>query len=327
MSEVKNDRNMVRKLWTMLKSLPTIFGIEILDRRAEVQSVDLALPSGHIFTNPSLASQPDGTILIAIREVTYRVDARGRYVKLVDPPQSFTWMGKLNAEMLTVSALQRLSQDAPPEWVLEDCRLVQSGDLTKGVWALRDYTTGRYEIEIAVGDIADGRIQEIIKIPSPRGSALEKNWMPFLDEGVINFIYRADTAERYRIEGQDLLAVGRPHDVWESLRGHSGSSQLLRWRKGWLGVTHAHTVLSLPFKLAAWRFYRHHFVYYSDDFKSVSASKPFNFSGRGIEFCAGIVSHNGDIIVAYGSADSSARIARLNESLVAELLHLSDYEN
>jgi hypothetical protein len=304
----------------MVRSLPDILRTSLLIRSSGVKVTQIHPPNGELFTNPTLTALDDGSLAIAVREVSYFVDRRGRYVKLVDPPTSRTWLGSFDAVSLRSSGLEPLAEQTPDSWVLEDPRLFETPAGLGGLWAVRDYTTGRYEVKMAVGEITDSRIKNVRIIESPHQANLEKNWMPFIDGGELNFIYRADSAERYTFRNDLLHFHSAREDRWDELRGQSGSSQLIPWKSGWLCVTHAHTVLSLPFRIAAWRFYRHYFVYFSPDFSTVTVSNPFNFLRRGIEFCSGLAVTPEGIFIGFGARDRTAHVACVDETLVERAL-------
>lgn len=320
MNLVERNATQWRKLVAMVRSLPVVFGTSKLANARGVLVSELPAPGGEWLTNTTVTALPDGKLAVAVRQVSYFVDHRGRYINTTETPECYTWIGELDPVSLDVRGLMRMEQQTPTDLVMEDPRLLLTAQGLRGAWAVRDYRTGRYEIQMAVADVSEGRIENVRLIDSPHGSSLEKNWMPYFDSGAIHFLYRADRAERYRYNEGDILLVGRRPKPWESLKGHSGSSQLVRWREGWICVTHAHTVLSLPFRLAAWRFYRHHIVYFSEDFSSVTVSKPFNFLRRGIEFCAGLAEVNGHLYLGFGVRDRRAYIARLDPTAVDRIM-------
>jgi hypothetical protein len=305
----------------MLRSVPLILGPSLLRKRPGVNIAEVSAPIGAVFTNPSITVVGE-RLVVAVRSVSYHIDRRGRYVKWTPVPTSGTWVGELDPGSLDMRGLRELVEEKTNgSLVLEDARLVALHGEVGALWAGRDYTTGRYRVDMHVGRIVNGQVTDLRALPSPNGAPVEKNWMPFVDGEELFFLYSPASLERYRLTGNGLagLSAITEHNAAD-LVGHSGSSQLVPWREGWLGVTHTHSILALPMKLATWRFYRHHLVYFSRDFTSHRVSPAFNFLRRGIEFCAGLAVTDDRVYLSFGSRDSRAFIAALPPGLVDDLI-------
>lgn len=305
-------RNQVAKARRILRQIPSILSTKSLSRMHGVTLRKIDLPQKGIFTNPSLVWD-QGKITVSVREVSYTIDWRGRYLNGTPTPWSTTWLGTLQAESLQVEGLRPIAEQKDNDsLVLEDPRLFVEGGQLRAVWATRDYTAPEYKVEIAVSSIDGDSISDVTVIPSPYGRALEKNWMPYLEGESLGFLYWPESLERYSYEGGKLRLTGAAVHGVKELHGHSGSSQLVRWRDGWLCVTHKYSLIPIPFKLAAWRFYRHQFVYFSADFGELTVSKSFHFLSRGIEFCSGLALDEGRVLVGFGYRDSAAYVGAID---------------
>jgi hypothetical protein len=309
------------KIVKMANALPVIIGSSRLRRFRGVNISTISPPEGRTWTNPTIVRH-ENRFVVGVREVSYRVDWRGRYTSWTTPPESRTWFGPLSADATEVHLETRLSEHKSRDsLVLEDPRFVSWRGEIIGVWAARDYSTGRYVVEMMTGHVSNGVVSEISAIASPHGAPVEKNWMPYVENGDICFLYRADRLERYRLSDEGRLElIGRSAEPVDGLEGQSGSSQIVPFGQGWIGVTHAHSIIALPFKLATWRFYRHHFIEFAQDFSAYRLSSPFNFIGAGIEFCSGLALNGSSLLVGFGSKDSSAHVAKIPLQVLQSLM-------
>ena len=149
----------------------------------------------------------------------------------------------------------------------------------------------------------------------------EKNWMPIQYDyhgskagDAISFMYRP--GHRVNEHGQDLGEIRVPHLRSDSF---SGSSQLIQFQDGWLGIVHeAHVYLDRPHK----RYYSHRFVWYDELFRLGRVSQPFFFKDKVIEFVAGLTKHpeTEDLIISFGFRDCEAWLARVSAAEVWEFV-------
>ena len=144
---------------------------------------------------------------------------------------------------------------------------------------------------------ANFRLQEASPMPSPAGAEREKNWMPFPKRNELYLVYRPDplTILSLDLERKQMLPVlggGAPSE-W------SGSSQIVSYGSGsYLGVIHRRFVLHGE------AIYEHAFIRIAEDF-SAEISQPFHFLTFGIEFCAGLVARENEILISFGSHNDS----------------------
>lgn len=305
----------------ILLSLPAVIRTRPLSRLKGVRVVRTPAPAGGRFTNPSLAWF-EGELLISLRQVSYFIDGRGRYVNESVLPESSTWISAISADTLAVTRpFERLIEEkAHKGLVLEDPRLVVVGDRLMALMASRDYSTPEYRVQMVVARVSGSSLRVESIIESPTGRALEKNWMPYVRDGHLEFVYWLESMQRYRYVDGSARSLGSALKPASHLAGLSGSSQFVRWKGGWLGVAHSHTVIPLPGKWAAWRFYRHQFVYFSENFDAYQTSRSFHFLSRGIEFCSGAAVGDGAIFLGFGTHDAKAYVARVEDALIERLL-------
>ena len=278
--------------------------------------------------NPSVCLHR-GELKALVRTVNYRMDEDGRYlIRATDgtanasnPINTRNWLVPLDRDLHAITQIELVPREPiaceyPLVVGLEDPRIF-------------DFDNNLYISATVRQRSADGLAEQTLaRIGGPAGSAsslggyaqlglddirpmlrsprlYEKNWMPIVGGDAIRFMYRPGHVVDQA--GQDLGEASPPKLRTDSF---SGSSQLIPYRSGWLGIIHeAHVYTDRPWK----RYYSHRFTYYDDRFSLRRVSRPFFFKDKVIEFVAGIARHpdNGDFVISFGFKDCEAWVARV----------------
>jgi tetratricopeptide (TPR) repeat protein len=285
-----------------------------------------------IAMNPSICVHR-GELKALVRTVNYRMDDEGRYIiRATDgtannsnPINTRNWLVPLDRDLHAITQIEIVPREpvecAYPLVVgFEDPRIFDhDNNLYISATVRQRCVDGLAEQTLArIGGPAGGTgdlggyaklglddIKPMLRTPR----LYEKNWMP-IEGSSIRFMYRpghvVDSA------GQDLLNHGPTTLRSDSF---SGSSQLIPFHDGWLGIIHeAHVYLDRPWK----RYYSHRFVWYGEDFKLGKVSQPFFFKDKVIEFVAGLcrVPETDDLVISFGFRDCEAWLARVNANEV-----------
>ncbi|MFL9965842.1 hypothetical protein PQR02_33460, partial [Paraburkholderia sediminicola] len=163
---------------------------------------------------------------------------------------------------------------------------------------------------MALLKISGNRIAESYLLESPLGASREKNWMPFVSDGKLHAIHTMNPLTIVEInEHGATVSLRKTLKVPKDLLG---SSQLVRWKDGWLCVVHERS-------RGKKRLYKHRFVYFDPGWEAM-LSEPFYWKEYGVEFCCGLAVHDGIVAVGFGVNDSEAIIAQFNEIDIDRLL-------
>ena len=179
---------------------------------------------------------------------------------------------------------------------------------------------------------------------SPFKYPREKNWMPWVLEGELFFVYSSAPLEIFKYLGSgQLQRVSHPKPSYAAklLRRFkpksimSGSSQVIPWGEDYLAVIHNREQM-YPLGRFWMKFirrdkdyqvkkvlFRHRIVLFGKDFSIKAVSKPFKFELDGVEFCAGIVERQGILYLSYGLLDREAKILKLDINFLQKKMGLS----
>jgi hypothetical protein len=154
---------------------------------------------------------------------------------------------------------------------------------------------------------------------------VEKNWMPtYAVNKNFDFVYSATSIYK--------SGVGKVHrrDATE-IAGNNirGGSQLWDLGDKYLAIVHQAEVReTLEYSARHFgerrrlvRKYVHQFATYDKTGKLLQLTDTFSFEGANIEFAAGLVISDKDVIVSYGYKDVASYLGRIELSKVLEMLH------
>jgi tetratricopeptide (TPR) repeat protein len=281
-------------------------------------------PPWHAF-NPSLAYAADGaTLLAAIRLADYRVDA-GQYVladgKTVRSRVLLATLDRAGVptrlrEMKTSPATRDVARFESSWHGFEDCRLFVWRGKLHACATVRDRNPEqRAEVVLLTLDPASG----IERVEFMRGYASDrhqKNWLPFVEDDELNFIYATDplTVLRFDERARDvrLLHEASAPRALDHLRGGAAP---IAFDGGWLYAVHEVTAVE-----GRGRCYLHRFVALARDYRIAAVTRPFCLTRRGVEFVSGMVASGDELLLGFGVDDREPWLARLAAEAVRKAL-------
>jgi glycosyltransferase involved in cell wall biosynthesis/predicted GH43/DUF377 family glycosyl hydrolase len=294
--------------------------IQVVAPSAEFAEIRLdVLPAWPAF-NPTIAADGEGFRLI-VRTANYRIE-NGRYIHLTDDPviQTQNYLLKLDQQLEVTDLAPLLERDEGPARCssriqgYEDCRLIQlDGDWLASA-TVRDRNPDE-RCEIALLKLDGSEIDAVTLLGSPTPGRHEKNWMPFLRERTLCFLYSCNPTV--------VLSCDRITGVTEvisQLPGPSGAGWL---RGGSQGVATDDGTLFVVHEVVevdGARSYPHRLVLLDDDGRLAGVSRRFTFLGADIEFCAGLTRRHNDLLFTFGVGDHSARLAIMPTAAALNLL-------
>lgn len=212
---------------------------------------------------------------------------------------------------------------------IEDCRLYEFNGKLHGVYTVAAEVQGTWKCYQAYGEIAyDGnewRIGHIqIKYPGNDFSSLNKNWVPFVENGKTNFIYgiRGDFQVVLELDSDRISRTyNSPAPKWE--HGEIRGGVILP--RGDTLLRFFHSRKEYPDKSFSY-FIGVSIMEGKSPFKTLNICKapilsgddefvPFckHFKGR-VVFPLGAIQNGDKILLSYGQNDCQSRISELSES-------------
>lgn len=295
-------------------------------RDAVHHSLRPVLPPTFAPCNPSIVRTDDG-YLVNCRAVSYWIDHNHHY-----------WPTEPDGILRTRNVLVRLDRQlsflgqqevthaiAPLRSVvvqgLEDLRLVTTPDGLAATCTTTEFHPAG-PVRVSLLELADtGHVLRHVPLVGYGEDLVQKNWLPFWAPGPgrLRAVYGYAPFVILEIDpasGQCAPVVTHDHArPFDTFRGSAGPVPLpAEVGGGHLLIVHevaAHRV----------RYYQHRFVRVDDDWHVTEVSAPFIFRQTGIEFaCGACLSHEGDLIVTFGSMDREAWISRVPLDAVIRLL-------
>lgn len=145
----------------------------------------------------------------------------------------------------------------------------------------------------------EGNILDLKAIyTSPTKAKTEKNWMPFVRNEQLSFLY---TPNGQILDWKDPNLEFAKIESDNKLPNWSGSSCVMERKGKYYAVIHKREK----------SFYTHKLVEYDLEGNTVWQSKDFNFEKFGIEFCAGMAFKGDDVALSYGVMDKKAVILKM----------------
>jgi len=278
--------------------------------------------------NPSIAKNPAGEIAMVVRSSNYLLGVIQAYSTLTTGLDitNRVFFAEMNSE-LQVTDMYELEVVGELEFTrgIEDSRLFWRDDswYITSVILEKEHTRfarlGLFKI-----DLEKRQAIFIEKYDSEEfGKKPEKNWGMVANEKVkeFDFIYGPNVVYK---NGKTKKLSGKKYS---KLRGNT---QLIPWEDGYLAVNHYMRMqtnkkmyfnpVTFESQWMDFRHYYHLFVKYDKEGRIVATSDEFVFNVTGIEFAAGIIEHNGKIVVTYGHNDAESWMVTLDVETVRDML-------
>lgn len=271
--------------------------------------------------NPSIALH-EGKLKISIRACNFNVQRhgkwsfRGNFYSLTD-----VLLGDLDPETLQVSNLQKLelSKDSPKTILtagLEDVRLFSRKDGLHAVGFESDRITRSLHnasAKMAEYVIKGNELKYIRTLDKPVADIVEKNWSPTdTPSKLFDFTYSDTQVWKEGIVRGEL-----------SKTNIHGGTQLLKQKDGYLSLVHEKAMdrtLKRPGVYDKYK-YIHYLAKHDNNGIITQKSKGFTFgTHENIEFAAGMVEHEGDLIITAGVRDCKYLICRISKNKLLNLI-------
>lgn len=288
-------------------------------RRGGIRRTVVELPGVPHTCNPSLLRTADGWASV-VRSVSYRLNRRGHmpHRMMAAGWRSENWYVRLDDSFAVVHAARladeaiRLDHSELSDG-LEDARhFVWRGDefvLVAGHRRVRDASVNT----MALVRLENAQPESCLLLPSPFGSAREKNWMPLVRDGRLFLAYRFSPLTIFELQSGRLEQAGRG-SADARAEGWSGSSPFVRYGQEYLCVLHRR------FECGANIVILHRLATLNADFEIGRIGKPFRFEHNGVEFCSGLAIHDRRCVFSYGVGDRKAVFLSLPLSDVERLM-------
>lgn len=280
--------------------------------------------------NPSIAKNPAGEIAMVVRASNYLLGPIQKYSTLTTGVDIMNrvWFAEMDDE-LQITEMYELDVVGELSFTrgVEDGRLFwrDGGWYMTGIILEKEHTrfarVGLFRIDLDKRQavfLEKYDSEEFDKKP-------EKNWGMVANEAVkeFDFIYGPDVI--YKNGKTKKLPKAKEYP---KLRGNT---QLIPWEDGYLAVNHymrMQTNKKMYFNpvtfASEWMDFRHYyhvFVKYDKAGRIVAMSDEFVFNVTGVEFAAGIIEHNGKVVVTYGHNDAEGWMVTLDVDTVKAMLH------
>lgn len=333
------------------RELAWLWRAPILVRRFSLKTLTFDFEGSHGLCNPSIVRHGERWI-VAARRPNYSLRKNGSYLVEDDVERLYSETYLIDCdESLRPSMPRRLElgqAHSRREWAtngFEDPRIFSLGASLFGLWSAmclgpQKHAAAAVETNqtrqktpviirpdwsattntMVVAEIRDDVLTEPVLLSSPHARMREKNWMPFVYQGRIHFLYSLFNMEVHLFENGVLRQIHCLDEPVAELADWSGSSQLIPWNAGWICVAHlAGRRLKRSMKRLG-PFYFHRFVLVSQEWQVTALSAPFFIEKRGLEFCAGLAVHGDRVILSYGRDDRFSALVEMTRGQIDELL-------
>ena len=284
----------------------------------KAEKIPFQPPEGYVATNPSVLNY-DGKPLFLVRTVNYTITPEGHYAIRGETgtcaPDNPIHTRNFLVGVPGVLDIYEIA--LPKKWPEPRYKLVRGFEDSRlfvcdaAVWTIstvRELTPEGW-CEQVVTPI-EGETWRVIL---PKERRHEKNWMPWLKDGKLCFVYRLGTL--VDIDGRIVYASKPDFDV----SNISGGSQVVSI--GDVNIALVHEARSIPGRIN--RYYQHRFVTFESNGAVDRISAPFFFHDRQIEFCAGLAYFPGknQLMVSYGVRDCEAWTATIDADEVVRFIY------
>lgn len=281
--------------------------------------------------NPSIRARADGTYDLNLRYANYStVDAknfpyRGRHGTI----QTRNLLCRLRDDYSFVGGCEELV--IPEKYLIrkenhivgvEDLRWIQGSD--KREFFATGRQTSTYDSNQIVYITWDsGEEPRVMPLPAPGGHAqgqCQKNWLPFMHEGTLKFIYHINPFEVWDLSGKNYVSERCSN---ANLDGFRGSAAPVEWKsesnpeEAYLMVIH-----NSHYSDAGRRYY-HRFMTLDKNLKPSRVSLLCRWTDDSIEYVSGLcktVGEKDSYVVVLGTKDSEAYLSEMSREQIEKML-------
>ena len=271
-----------------------------------VININYMLPKDYIGSSASI----NGSV-INLRAVNYSINEKGGYI-IRDPNNHVmtrNFLLPFNGHTVGTEGVELIDHSGCPLYPkdilgMEDIRLFGDHEFFCTYLEVNDSRTpqmcyGRYH--------DDGTVYQITPMQIKQPLDCEKNWLPFLIDNEIHFIYSFHPFKLYRLD-RTTGKITLVKDTILSdhyLSDFRGSAPPIRYRNQWLCTIHQYWHNS-PRK------YFHRFVLLDDQFTTLKYSKIWYFESPNIEYTLSLAHSPEGLLIPYSIRDNSSKIGVLS---------------
>lgn len=284
--------------------------------------------------NPSIRLRSDDTYDLNLRYANYStVDAknfpyRGRHGTIETRNLQcilrgdYTFQEECNELIIPEKYLLRKNNHIVG---VEDCRYVQGTD--GSIFFATGRQTSTYDSnQIVLISFFDRENITVMPLDAPGGHAqgqCQKNWLPFMHEGAVKFVYQINPFEVWDLGGK--LTIRWKSDKI-SLDGFRGSAGPVPWRSEKESSERFLMVIHNSHYSDGGRRYYHRFLTLDYNLKPVRLSLVCRWTDDSIEYVSGLCPKRcGEdaYIVVFGTKDSEAYLAEMSKESIEKMLWFS----
>lgn len=257
--------------------------------------------------NPSIAKDGKGGLAFIVRTVNYELgEEDGIWFRDEGKPNTVNYFGTLD-QNLTQTGIAKIDDEEirqtrpPAQHGLEDARLFWWFD---DWWFVCTslFHGPRVRGTMSLARLRGSRVGHFEFLHSPHGHEMEKNWAVRVNDAQLAVVYDHRMAESYELApSRRRLSIG----TFPALEKWSGGSQVIRHGEGWVSVVHQRR------KDRNRVYYVHRLVKYDDNLAPSHVGREFFLRGNQVEFCAGLVEHDGAYLLSFGVKDREAWLVKL----------------
>jgi hypothetical protein len=283
-------------------------------------------------TNPSIGYHPKKGLAVAIRSSNYVIMGNGAYTVTEGTTiKSHVWFAELDKE-LKCKNLRKIDVSGTGiklDRGLEDPKLFWRD----GAWhftcvMMEQGHTPKARMAIATLDAKCTKVVDLKKLPGIDMERPEKNWMLSYEQNdKFDYIYGPNQV----VKDGKLTSWMTDNETVSMLRGNTN---LVTMEDGtYLGLMHRTFTKSstnwVPNTFGTSQHYLRNYVHYFVGFDSEgmirSVSKGFIFYKEGVEFAAGMVKKDNNLLISFGREDVSSHIATMPLDTVLKSLQAVKY--
>jgi predicted GH43/DUF377 family glycosyl hydrolase len=267
--------------------------------------------------NPSIAPDGEDGFRMVVRTANYRIERGVLHAEGV--LHNINYMVELDAGLGVRSiepVLDRALRPEPHESQIagyEDCRLIEF----EGRWYASATVCDMNALErreIALLRFEGVEVAHAQPLAGPDPTRHEKNWMPFVHEGELHFLYSCSPTLVLRCDVHSGAMTPVAEGEAPIAAGFRGGSQGVPVADGHLFVIHETVREEHALR------YLHRFVLLDRELRLAGATPRFTFTSDRVEFCAGMAARGQELVLSFGVSDAAAGLAVLALDEVLGLL-------
>ncbi len=278
--------------------------------------IKYTLPKDYIGSSLSLIPN-EGGFRCNLRGVNYSINDDGGYIirDIDDIVRTRNFILELDKDLKIMNGAEILDVSGVPLYPknirgIEDMRLFGTNEF---LCTYLEVNNERIP-QMCYGQYTGNNITKIIPLTVTEKLQCEKNWMPFIMNDEVHFIYKCCPVQIYKLD-RDTGVVTLIKELESIPNDFRGSSGLIPYKDGWLCTIHQ-VYYANPRK------YFHRFLWFNQDFTDMKYTEVFYFESREIEYTLSLCHSNHGLLVPYSQRDNTSKIGILNYEILDSWLKL-----